>query len=89
MKQQSAIGQASPEDFQQQTAGAIGLLPSLSRGLDVNCHFKATTAFEYTQELTVFDVLNVPLYHGWVPQPFFFLAKCIPFWLSSPSAPID
>ena len=49
----AAGGQASPEDFQQQTAEAIGLLPSLSRGLDVNCLFKAPTAFEYTQELTV------------------------------------
>ena len=26
-------------------------------------------AFEYTPELIVFDLLHIPLYHGWLPDP--------------------
>jgi hypothetical protein len=41
------------------------LLPSLLYGLDVNVKFSNVDAFEYTQELSVFDAFNIRLFHGW------------------------
>jgi len=41
-------------------------LPKLSTGLDVNCIFGGPSQFEFTQELAVFDLLDIGLYHGWV-----------------------
>lgn len=37
--------------------------------LDVNPQFNGTTAYEYTPELTAFDMLGVALVHGWVVDP--------------------
>lgn len=44
----------------------LTLLPSLINGLDLNIKFSGVTDFEFTRELSVFDSLNVPVYHGWV-----------------------
>lgn len=35
----------------------------------VNVKFSSISAFEYTPELIVFDLLQIPLYHGWLPDP--------------------
>ena len=48
---------------------AIEILPTLSRGLDVNVQFYAVDAFEFTKEIEVFELLKVPLYHGWLVDP--------------------
>lgn len=45
------------------------VLPKLSTGLDVNVRFTGVSDFEYTPECIVFDLLNVPLYHGWLVDP--------------------
>lgn len=45
------------------------VLPKLSTGLDVNVRFTGVSDFEYTPECIVFDLLNVPLYHGWLLDP--------------------
>jgi len=44
----------------------LEVLPKLNAGLDVNCKFGGPSQFEYTQELGVFDLLDIGLYHGWV-----------------------
>ncbi|CAE7784312.1 mindy1 [Symbiodinium pilosum] len=44
----------------------LEVLPKLNVGLDVNCRFGGVADFEYTQETTVFDMLDIALYHGWI-----------------------
>ncbi|KAL4430888.1 hypothetical protein ABPG75_006144 [Micractinium tetrahymenae] len=48
---------------------AIGLLPKLCTGIDVNLRFHDISGFEYTQETAVFDLLDIPLVHGWLVDP--------------------
>ncbi|KAL6100279.1 mindy1 [Pungitius sinensis] len=56
-------------NFQQNMSDAMAVLPKLSTGLDVNVRFTAVTDFEYTPECIVFDLLDIPLYHGWLVDP--------------------
>ncbi|KAG7317408.1 hypothetical protein KOW79_019706 [Hemibagrus wyckioides] len=56
-------------NFQQNMSDAMAVLPKLSTGLDVNVRFTGVADFEYTPECIVFDLLNVPLYHGWLVDP--------------------
>ncbi|CAE7482553.1 mindy1 [Symbiodinium natans] len=44
----------------------LEVLPKLNVGLDVNCRFGGVVDFEYTQETTVFDMLDIALFHGWI-----------------------
>ncbi|KAK9390944.1 protein FAM63A [Crotalus adamanteus] len=56
-------------NFQQNVNDAMMVLPKLSTGLDVNVKFTGVADFEYTPECLVFDLMNVPLYHGWLVDP--------------------
>lgn len=56
-------------NFQQNVADAVTVLPKLATGLDVNVRFTGVSDFEYTPECSVFDLLGVPLYHGWLVDP--------------------
>ncbi|XP_061462818.1 ubiquitin carboxyl-terminal hydrolase MINDY-1 [Rhineura floridana] len=56
-------------NFQQNVNDAMMVLPKLSTGLDVNVKFTGVSDFEYTPECIVFDLLNMPLYHGWLVDP--------------------
>ncbi|OCT69353.1 ubiquitin carboxyl-terminal hydrolase MINDY-1 [Xenopus laevis] len=56
-------------NFQQNVNDAMIVLPKLSTGLDVNVRFTGVADFEYTPECIVFDLLNIPLYHGWLVDP--------------------
>ncbi|NWS27014.1 MINY1 hydrolase, partial [Polioptila caerulea] len=56
-------------NFQQNISDTMTVLPKLSTGLDVNVRFTGVTDFEYTPECIVFDLLNIPLYHGWLVDP--------------------
>lgn len=47
----------------------MAVLPKLSTGLDVNVRFTGVSDFEYTPECIVFDLLDIPLYHGWLLDP--------------------
>eukprot|EP01006_Ploeotia_vitrea_P031391 TRINITY_DN63727_c0_g1_i1.p2 TRINITY_DN63727_c0_g1~~TRINITY_DN63727_c0_g1_i1.p2 ORF type:complete len:398 (-),score=68.27 TRINITY_DN63727_c0_g1_i1:2271-3419(-) len=47
----------------------MALLPTLQAGLDVNVRFQHTQDFEYTANLTLFDLLRVRLLHGWIVSP--------------------
>eukprot|EP00929_Paragymnodinium_shiwhaense_P084436 TRINITY_DN4513_c2_g1_i1.p1 TRINITY_DN4513_c2_g1~~TRINITY_DN4513_c2_g1_i1.p1 ORF type:complete len:436 (+),score=117.98 TRINITY_DN4513_c2_g1_i1:95-1402(+) len=44
----------------------LDVLPRLHDGLDVNCRFQGPSDFEYTSELSCFDLLDIGLYHGWI-----------------------
>ncbi|XP_029369955.1 ubiquitin carboxyl-terminal hydrolase MINDY-1 isoform X3 [Echeneis naucrates] len=56
-------------NFQQNMSDAMAVLPKLSTGLDVNVRFTGVSDFEYTPECIVFDLLDIPLYHGWLLDP--------------------
>ncbi|XP_051901794.1 ubiquitin carboxyl-terminal hydrolase MINDY-1 [Pristis pectinata] len=56
-------------NFDQNMNDAMAVLPKLSTGLDVNVRFTGVGDFEYTPECIVFDLLDVPLYHGWLVDP--------------------
>ncbi|XP_051114739.1 uncharacterized protein LOC127240228 [Andrographis paniculata] len=57
------------ENQQQNIADAIDLLPRLSTGIDVNIKFRRIDDFEFTPECAIFDLLDIPLYHGWIVDP--------------------
>ncbi|XP_026194065.1 ubiquitin carboxyl-terminal hydrolase MINDY-2, partial [Cyclospora cayetanensis] len=46
---------------------AMDLLPSLLQGLDLNVHFSAIDAFEFTRAVSLFDAFGLRLLHGWRP----------------------
>ena len=47
-------------------ADALAELPKLATGVDVNVRFTdGPLAFEFTAETAVFDLLRLPLVHGW------------------------
>ncbi|PSN53081.1 hypothetical protein C0J52_09152 [Blattella germanica] len=53
-------------NYEQNMSDAISVLPRLHTGLNVNVNVQA---FEYTPECIIFDLLNIPLYHGWLIDP--------------------
>ncbi|KAK7366807.1 hypothetical protein VNO80_08805 [Phaseolus coccineus] len=57
------------ENQQQNIADAIDLLPRLATGIDVNIKFRRIADFEFTRECAIFDLLDIPLYHGWIVDP--------------------
>ncbi|KAF5734456.1 hypothetical protein HS088_TW16G00905 [Tripterygium wilfordii] len=57
------------ENQQQNIADAIDLLPRLATGIDVNIKFRKVDDFEFTRECAIFDLLDIPLYHGWIVDP--------------------
>ncbi|KAM5572646.1 ubiquitin carboxyl-terminal hydrolase MINDY-1 [Rosa sericea] len=57
------------ENQQQNIADAIDLLPRLATGIDVNIKFRRISDFEFTPECAIFDLLDIPLYHGWIVDP--------------------
>lgn len=56
-------------DYEQNFQDAMSNLPRLCTGLDVNVRFTGITDFEYTSECIIFDLLRIPLYHGWLVDP--------------------
>ena len=59
----------SLHDYQHTLHTALSIIPSLQTGLDVNVRFNSIHGFEPTAELSVFDIFNVGLVHGWVVDP--------------------
>ncbi|XP_057523560.1 uncharacterized protein LOC130803471 isoform X1 [Amaranthus tricolor] len=57
------------ENLQQNIADAIDLLPRLTTGIDVNIKFRRIDDFEFTSECAIFDLLDIPLCHGWLLDP--------------------
>lgn len=56
-------------NYEQNMHDAIAILSKLLTGLDVNVRFTSVSDFEYTPELIFFDLLHIPLYHGWLVDP--------------------
>ncbi|KAI9483456.1 MAG: hypothetical protein EXX96DRAFT_479020 [Benjaminiella poitrasii] len=48
---------------------ALIILPDLKSGLDVNVIFDSIRGFELTAELSMFDIFNIDLVHGWIVDP--------------------
>lgn len=48
---------------------ALRLIPEMEKGLDINVRFTGITDFEYTSTLNLFDMFNIPIYHGWLVDP--------------------
>ena len=59
----------NPEIPQEQLHTVVSSFPTLLEGLNVNVQFRRPSDFEYTQEMDVFDLFQVNLYHGWVIDP--------------------
>lgn len=55
-------------NLEQNIHDAMEIMPKLKTGLDVNIRFTGITDFEYTPECIIFDLLRIPLYHGWLPD---------------------
>ncbi|MGH0130366.1 UNVERIFIED_CONTAM: hypothetical protein FKN15_042275 [Acipenser sinensis] len=58
-----------PEAYLENMSDAMAVLHKLQTGLDVNVKFTGVRVFEYTPECIVFDLLDIPLYHGWLVDP--------------------
>ncbi|GAX73709.1 hypothetical protein CEUSTIGMA_g1162.t1 [Chlamydomonas eustigma] len=56
-------------NLRQNIGDSIDVLGKLNVGLDVNPRLHDVEAFEATRELTVFDLLDLSLLHGWVVDP--------------------
>ncbi|XP_069339534.1 ubiquitin carboxyl-terminal hydrolase MINDY-2 isoform X2 [Eulemur rufifrons] len=56
-------------NYEQNMSDAMSILHKLQTGLDVNVRFTGVRVFEYTPECIVFDLLDIPLYHGWLVDP--------------------
>ncbi|CAD7947959.1 unnamed protein product [Amoebophrya sp. A25] len=56
-------------DTQEIVQGVMRILPKLHEGLDVNVYFRSIDKFEFTEELGVFDLLSLPIFHGWICPP--------------------
>ncbi|KAM9312693.1 ubiquitin carboxyl-terminal hydrolase MINDY-2 [Gastrophryne carolinensis] len=63
------ISEAQRLNYEQNMSDAMAILHKLQTGLDVNVKFTGVSVFEYTPECIVFDLLDIPLYHGWLVDP--------------------
>ncbi|CAG0880298.1 unnamed protein product [Cyprideis torosa] len=63
------ISEAERLNLETNMNDAMLILDRLRTGLDVNVQFSGCRSFEYTPECIIFDLLGIPLYHGWVIDP--------------------
>ncbi|KAI5626322.1 ubiquitin carboxyl-terminal hydrolase MINDY-2 [Silurus asotus] len=63
------ISEVQRLNYEQNMSDAMAVLHKLQTGLDVNVKFTGVGVFEYTPECIVFDLLDIPLYHGWLVEP--------------------
>lgn len=63
------ISEIQRVNYEQNMSDAMAILHKLQTGLDVNVRFTGVRVFEYTPECIVFDLLDIPLYHGWLVDP--------------------
>jgi len=57
------------DEHDMQLDSVLETIPKLIRGLDLNVHFTAVNAMEFTSELCVFDALGIDMLHGWLVDP--------------------
>ncbi|KAK9820975.1 hypothetical protein WJX81_005721 [Elliptochloris bilobata] len=66
------LAATSPEytaNVRQSISDVIALLPKLATGVDVNVRFHNVHAFEYTDDVAIFPLLDIDLVHGWLVDP--------------------
>lgn len=63
------ISEGAQLNYEQNMHDAMSVFPKLQTGLDVNVKFTGIKDFEYTPECIIFDLLNIPLCHGWLVDP--------------------
>ncbi|XP_078741163.1 ubiquitin carboxyl-terminal hydrolase MINDY-2 isoform X2 [Lampetra fluviatilis] len=63
------FSEAQRLNYEQNISDAMTIMHKLQTGLDVNVRFTGVADFEYTPECIVFDLLGLPLYHGWLVDP--------------------
>ena len=67
------VGKGLPEEYKanlrKNVADAIGILSKLTTGIDVNVRFHDVKGFEFTDEIAIFDLLDISLVHGWLVDP--------------------
>lgn len=56
-------------DLRANISDCLDVLAQLATGIDVNVRFNAPDAFEATREVAIFDLLGIPLVHGWLVDP--------------------
>eukprot|EP00002_Diphylleia_rotans_P005900 TRINITY_DN1512_c0_g1_i1.p1 TRINITY_DN1512_c0_g1~~TRINITY_DN1512_c0_g1_i1.p1 ORF type:complete len:209 (-),score=41.45 TRINITY_DN1512_c0_g1_i1:868-1494(-) len=57
------------QNWEQSIIDAVDILPSLQYGLDVNVRFDSEIGFEFTRQLSLFDIFDISLVHGWMYDP--------------------
>ena len=76
------IGKGLPEEYKanlrKNVADAIGILSKLTTGIDVNVRFHDVKGFEFTDEIAIFDLMDISLVHGWLVDPQVRFCLCIP-----------
>jgi hypothetical protein len=60
------VEEAAALQRQQTLMDVLNVLPTLQVGLDVNVRFSSVDKFEFDARISVFDMLDVTLLHGWV-----------------------
>ncbi len=65
----NSLPDVKDSNLEQNVSDAMAVLPKLQTGLDVNVKFCGVSKFEFTSELVIFDLLSIPLYHGWLVDP--------------------
>lgn len=63
------LGKRSTPEHSKLMESVFNILPKLAHGLDLNVKFSGVDAFEFTEEISVFDALAIRLLHGWVYDP--------------------
>ncbi|KAL0054998.1 hypothetical protein WJX82_005576 [Trebouxia sp. C0006] len=67
------VGKGLPEEYKanlrKNVADAIGILSKLTTGIDVNVRFHDVKGFEFTDEIAIFDLMDISLVHGWLVDP--------------------
>lgn len=66
---EDGVSTPSRLNFEQNMGDAMAVMYKLQTGLDVNVRFTGVRDFEYTSECIIFDLLQIPLYHGWLVDP--------------------
>jgi hypothetical protein len=57
------------QELNQHMDDLLTVLPKLNKGLDLNIMFSQVSKYEFTQEAAIFDLLQIPLVHGWIYDP--------------------
>lgn len=69
VEQTAKIATNNDSTRQQLLDSVLQVLPKLAKGLDLNVKFTGVSDYEFTEEISVFDALDIPLVHGWLVDP--------------------